>query len=154
MTKQAMSERAPGDCAQLSVPSRDVMTAPPKTVPPTVTALAALALMRQDDIHHLVVVDEHGEIRGVLSNRDYRRVLERTDSHGTIRGVHEIMVGDIMSSGTRLTTVGADTPIHEVAQLMVKRKVGCVPIVDERHRPIGILTQKDVLRELISRFVP
>jgi len=113
------------------------------------TALAALALMRQDDIRHLIVVGEHDEICGVLSNRDFRRVLERTDSHGAIRNVHEITVGDLMSSGTRLTAVDPDTPVREVAQLMVLRKAGCVPIVDEGRRPIGILTQKDVLRELI-----
>jgi CBS domain-containing protein len=149
-----MNEGAPGDRAGLSVQARDVMTADPKTAGPRTIASAALAMMRQDDIRHLVVVDDRGTLQGILSNRDYRRILERTDPQGTIRGVHEITVGDIMTPLAKLATAGSEPPILEVARLMVKRKVGCVPIVDDQRRPIGILTQKDVLQALVSRFLP
>ena len=130
--------------------ARDVMTRAPRTVEPETTILTALALMRDGGIRHLVVVDDAGRLAGVVSNRDYRKVLDSTDAAGVIHGIRDVKIKDIMTPGRSLVTAGPDTPLLDVARLMVGKKVGCVPVVDDVRRPIGILTQADVIEKLLS----
>ncbi len=44
--------------------------------------------------------------------------------------------------------VGPDTPLSQVARLMVQRRVSGVPVVDAEARPIGMLTEGDLLRRV------
>lgn len=128
--------------------ARDVMTRNPRTVTPDASVWDALAIMRQDEVRHLPVVRE-GRLVGVLSNRDYRRILERARPDGSVRGVFDIRVSEIMS-GNGLVTAERERPVRDLARLIVERKVGCIPIVDRGGRLVGIVTQKDVLASLIG----
>ena len=126
----------------------------PQTVAPSTTVWGALALMRQGDLRHLPVVDDDGTLRGILSNRDFRRLLDFLDPQGRIPHVRDIAVSEIMTKTPQVITVHPDTPVVNIAQLMVLRKVGTMPIVDAQRRVVGILTQKDVLRELLRQLAP
>ena len=64
--------------------AQDAMVRNPQTVTPSTTVWAALALMRQGDLRHLPVVDDDGRLRGILSNRDFRRLLDFLDPEGRI----------------------------------------------------------------------
>lgn len=55
-----------------------------------------------------------------------------------------------MTPQDQLVTAHPDTPMLDVAKLIVTRKVGCIPVVDSRNRPVGILTQKDVMVALVE----
>ena len=132
--------------------AQDVMTRDPQTVAPSTTVWAALALMRQGDLRHLPVVDDDGALRGILSNRDFRRLLDFLDPEGRIPHVRDIAVSEIMTKVPQVIAVHPDTPVVNIAQLMVMRKVGAMPIVDAQRRVVGILTQKDVLRELLRQL--
>jgi CBS domain-containing protein len=135
------------------VTAGEIMTRNVRTVPPEALLSTALAIMRDQDIRHLLVATGN-DLVGVLSNRDYRRVLERTGPDGTIHGVNAILVSEIMTPARNVITARPDTPVLSLAQLMVSRKVGCIPVVDDQHRPIGIVTQKDVMRALTSAGLP
>lgn len=39
---------------------------------------------------------------------------------------------------------GPDTPLPEVARLMVARDCGEIPVVDENRKPIGVITDRDI----------
>ena len=134
--------------------AQDAMVRNPQTVTPSTTVWAALALMRQGDLRHLPVVDDDGRLRGILSNRDFRRLLDFLDPEGRIPHVRDIAVSEIMTKTPHVITVHPDTPVVNIAQLMVLRKVGAMPIVDAQGRVVGILTQKDVLRELLRQLAP
>jgi len=134
--------------------AQEVMVRDPRTILASATVWTALALMRQEDIRHLPVTDEDGGLRGVLSNRDFRRLLDRLDPEGRIPHVRDIPVAAIMTDVAQVVTAHPETPLVNIAQLMVMRKVGAVPIVDARHRVIGIITQQDVLRELVHQLAP
>ena len=134
--------------------AQDVMVRDPQTVTPSTTVWTALALMRQGDVRHLPVVDDDGTLRGILSNRDFRRLLDFMDPEGRIPHVRDIAVSEIMTKVPQVITAHPDTPVVNIAQLMVTRKVGGMPIVDAQHRVVGILTQKDVLRELVRQLAP
>jgi acetoin utilization protein AcuB len=124
------------------------MARDPVTVPPDARILSALAIMRNWGVRHLLVVEDD-RLVGVLSNRDYRKVLERVGPDGTIRGVHDVTVAEIMTPGEQVITAAPETPLREVAALVVSRGIGCLPLVDPAGRPVGILSQKDVLAGLL-----
>lgn len=50
----------------------------------------------------------------------------------------------IMTS--RLTTVRADTPVEEAAQLMLTKRISGLPVVDAAGRLVGIVSEGDFLR--------
>jgi CBS domain-containing membrane protein len=56
--------------------------------------------------------------------------------------VREIMRAEVL-------TVGPGTDAREAAQIMLDRKIGCLPVVDGK-RLVGILTEADFLRYLLS----
>ncbi|OGL02710.1 MAG: hypothetical protein A3E31_10505 [Candidatus Rokubacteria bacterium RIFCSPHIGHO2_12_FULL_73_22] len=132
----------------------DVMVANPKTVSPTTTIWAALALMRQNDIRHLLVVGADGKLEGILSNRDFRRLVDFLDADGKVPRVREMTVSEIMTKGPKIFSARVGTPLLNIAQLMVRERVGAIPIVDDARRPLGIVTQKDVMGELVRQLAP
>ena len=50
--------------------------------------------------------------------------------------VRDIMVEPVI-------VVREDTPLHEIAQMMLERGIGCVPVVDEKGELQGIITESD-----------
>ena len=47
---------------------------------------------------------------------------------------------------TRVVTAGLETPIEEIAQLMLEHKISAVPLIDSDHRLLGIVSETDLLR--------
>jgi CBS domain-containing protein len=68
---------------------------------------------------------------GVLS--DWQQVAENAPSQ-----VSRYMTTDVVSVGPR-------TPLPEVARMMVDAHVHRVPVLDERGRPVGLVSSTDVL---------
>lgn len=131
--------------------AQDRMSRDLRSVPPSLSVWSALAIMRQEDIRHLLVM-EGERLVGVVSNRDYRRILERARPDGSVQHVPDLKVTEIMTPEDQLVTARPDTPMLDVAKLITARKVGCIPVLDARDRPIGILTQKDVLAALVDQL--
>lgn len=51
---------------------------------------------------------------------------------------------DIMTR--KVKSVTPTTPVHEVARAMIERKISAVPVVDERRRVVGIVSEGDLVR--------
>lgn len=61
-------------------------------------------------------------------------------------------IRDILNGKTEgVVTVPPDSPLDDAIATMVQHNVGCVVVVDGLHRPIGILSERDVLR-LYNRY--
>lgn len=45
---------------------------------------------------------------------------------------------------------GPDTPLEEVARLMVDHNCGCIPVLDEDSAPIGVITDRDIVCRTIA----
>ena len=67
--------------------ARDLMTEAPATVGPTATVRKAVDILQTLDIRHLPVVNDDGELIGMLSDRDLRSlslpISPRTGSSAT-----------------------------------------------------------------------
>src|SRR5262249_39697522 len=47
-----------------------------------------------------------------------------------------------------------DLALAALMDLMVRRRIGCVPVIDERGRPIGMVTKFDVVEQLLAARAP
>jgi CBS domain-containing membrane protein len=110
-----------------------MMTTDPTVVAPTDRLHAAAREMELGSIRHLPVVASDGTLVGVLSQRD---VLGELDPQARVE--------DAMS--TDMKTVAPTTPAHEAAYLLLRHKIGCVPVVGEHGRLVGIVTEADFVR--------
>ena len=104
------------------------------------------------NFHHLLVVDEHGKLSGVLSDRDLLRALspyvgsavETARDLATLnKRVHQIMTRHPL-------TLRPHSSVHEAAGLLLKNRISCVPIVDDDFKPVGVVSWRDLLRALSS----
>jgi CBS domain-containing membrane protein len=131
---------------------RDLMTRDPKTLGRNDQLPLADDLMKQERIRHLPVLDDDGELVGIVSQRDmFRGALAHALGYGETaqrRMLGLLVVKEVMT--TQVVTVGPDAPIADAARTMVDRKIGCLPVV-EGGRLVGILTESDFVEMLASR---
>ena len=123
---------------------RDVMTADVTTLQRNDKLTLADDIMRLGRIRHLPVLDEDGQLAGILTQRDlFRGALAKALGYGE-RAQRQLMdtlvVKEVMTAEVLTTT--PDTPLAEAAKVLVERKIGCLPVVDGG-RLIGIITEAD-----------
>ncbi len=110
----------------------------------------ALDLLRKHKIQRLPVVDGK-RLVGIVCEED---LLSTAPSPATTLSVYEIYtlldkltLDKIMV--TPVVVVGPDCPLVDAAQIMMQRKIGCLPVL-EHDELVGIITETDVLRILVE----
>jgi len=61
----------------------------------------------------------------------------------------KMLVKDVMSSP--VTTVEENAPANRVAELMAKHDVGCVIVTTKEEKPIGIITERDLVLRVLAK---
>jgi CBS domain-containing membrane protein len=133
---------------------RDIMTWPVTALAPTDTLAFAEQLMNVERVRHFPVVD--GDVLvGLISHRDILAAsistLNNPSEEEDLEVKRRVCVGDVMRGD--IETVLPDDPAVVAADKMLTQKIGCVPVVDERHHLTGILTETDFVtlaRELLA----
>ena len=83
------------------------------------TLQEALQMFREHNIRHLVIVNHRHHVEGIFTKRD----LLAVEKGGLERSV--VTVANFL-----VRTTESQTCIREVAQMMLRYKIGCVPIVE------------------------
>jgi len=103
-------------------------------------------VMRLGRVRHMPVLDGT-KLVGIVSSRDLlaaslSRVLdfEVTQRRTFLRSVE---VAEVMSQD--LITVERDATLREVATLMLRHKIGCVPVVKADKTFLGLVTETDLI---------
>jgi len=121
---------------------REVMTHGVITVPSGASLTDVLMTMCRKGVHALVVVDDEGDARGVITKVD---VL-----HHFAKDLSAIPVDEVMTP--RLITISPEARLKEAVSLMLVRRVHQLVITGddpaERRRPLGMLSVSDVVRAL------
>ena len=86
-----------------------------------------------ETIYYLYIVDEEDHLRGLVSARQLLSGMKAADTR----------ICDIME--TDLTTVSVMDDQEEVADKVAKMDLLAIPVIDESHRLIGIITHDDVI---------
>jgi acetoin utilization protein AcuB len=130
------------------------MSSEPITITPDTPFQDALKLMHEHRFRRLPVVDKHGKLVGIVSERD---LLYASPSPATSLSVWELNyllskleVQEIMTKDVITTTPG--TPIENAARLIVDNKIGGLPVVDEDNRVVGVITETDIFKTFVEMF--
>lgn len=119
------------------VPLREVMNGRLTTIGIEATIAKAAKAMCHDQVGSVIILD-HNKPIGIVTEEDIAcKVVAKDLKPSTVH------VNDIMS--TPLITVSADKTVGDAAKMMVKHKVRRLPIIDDHHKVIGIVTVRDLL---------
>ena len=108
----------------------------------------ALEVCSQKGIRHLPIVDDLGELAGLVTDRDLRYYISprigtisenNADRESLKRPVHLIMIRNTI-------TTTPQASLAEVAQLMLDHRVGCLVVIDPDRHVIGMITSSDLIR--------
>lgn len=90
------------------------------------------------------------EISGYLdiTPGDFKEVYQLAWRHARERLLRTAQAREIMTRDVALVKV--DTPLKEVAEVMARRGVSGVPVVDAADRVVGVISEKDFLKAMSS----
>ena len=124
---------------------RDLMNQKPIKVPRSSSLIDAARKMREAGVGAIVVEDD-GKICGLITDRDIaiRAVAQGRDPNTT-------RVVDICS--TELTTLSPNDDLDRAIDMMRKKAIRRVPVVDASNQAVGILSLGDLAMERDPRSV-
>ncbi|MEE2663798.1 MAG: CBS domain-containing protein [Myxococcota bacterium] len=104
-------------------------------------------IMTLGGVRHIPVV-RGGDLVGVVTERDLLRTsLSNLNQYGADARrafLSAVEIARVMSSPP--ITIEQAAPVSEAARQMAERKIGCLPVVDETGRFVGLVTETDLLR--------
>jgi CBS domain-containing protein len=111
------------------------------TISPEATILDALMQMAKKNVGALVV-EENGEICGIVSERDFARKTAETRSGNLISPVRDFMTSKVF-------TVTPEQTLDECMVWMTKEHIRHLPVVKEKQL-LGIISIGDVVKNLLD----
>jgi len=125
----------------------DLMTTDLMTLDKDASLTEAKQLMQEHNIRNLPIVDNDGKWTGMLTQREYLRcAFNLVSQYGTkllSKKESDTSVANIMC--TDMVSLEKDTPLETAAELLIKKKYACIPIVDQGML-VGILTPIDFVK--------
>jgi CBS domain-containing protein len=114
------------------------------TVPPRVSVTGLLDDLARHNVGALVVVDEHGALAGIVSERDVVRRLNERGAELLTAPVEEIMT-------TQVVTCEPSAGVDSLAEIMTQRRIRHMPVVEDG-RLVGIISIGDVVKSRIEQL--
>ncbi len=116
---------------------RDVMSTPVLTLSPDDTLQKAWDLMQTKRIRHIPLVEEK-HVVGLITQTDILVNLNRPTMKLSKLGVKDIVLAR------------ASVDLRLASSVMVERRIGCLPVIDEDQIICGILTYVDILEYFVG----
>jgi len=125
----------------------DLMTTDVVTLTEDETLADAQRCMARGRIRHLPVVRD-GRLAGLITHRDLLAasfsIFAEVESTEQRRIFATVPVVELMHRD--VVTVTSNLGVSQAAQILLENKYGCLPVVDEENRLLGIVTEADFLR--------
>jgi CBS domain-containing protein len=106
------------------------------------TVADAAKAMSENNIGAIVVVED-GSPEGIVTERDFVKRM-------AAKGGMEMRIGEIMSSP--VVSVPQDTPIPDALELMAKKRIRRLPVVEDG-RLVGVVTSRDLFPRYIDSLL-
>ncbi len=130
---------------------KEWMAKDPIVIDENTSIMKATQMMKEHRIRRIPVVRD-GKLIGIISDRD---IKEAAPSKATSLDVHElyyllseIKVKDIMTPDP--ITLKENDSVEKAAVIMLENRISGIPIVDDNDHVIGVITQTDVFKVMIS----
>ena len=128
------------------------MTTDVVTLGPDSTLGEAREILLRKHIHHLPILDGK-KLVGMLTSWDLFKLGKSAEDY------HNMKVREVMT--TKVATLDPDQHLGAVAEVLTKHLFHAVPIVNDMHELLGIVTSTDIVRyehtkeypENLERFV-
>ncbi len=128
--------------------TRDVITIAPNTKLPE-----AHRLMMDKKIRRLPVVKD-GQLVGIVTRGDVREAEPSDASSLNIWEINYLLskldIERIMTKDP--ITISEDATIGEAARLMMEKKISGLPVVNNRGKLVGIVTESDIFRLVVQEW--
>jgi CBS domain-containing protein len=141
----------------VTLTAEDLMSREVKTIPHTMSLRAAAHLLYREQISGAPVVDADGRCAGVLSATDLVRwagEMPREPGPGPVEVCSDWQMTDlrfvpeedvIHHMTADPVTATPDTPVTELARMMLEAHIHRVIVTDAERRPVGVVTSTDIL---------
>lgn len=117
----------------------DAMTKTIHSCRPDDSLATAAKLLWDHDCGCVPVLDEHGHVQGMLTDRDICMA-----AYTTGRSLGDLTAGDVMTR--EVASVLPSESLQEAEIVMRKRGVRRLPVLDDQQRIIGLLSCNDLCR--------
>ena len=114
--------------------SESGMILDPVVLPLTAIVADANENMTKYKIGGIPIVDEHGKLSGIVTNRDLR--FEKNDQ----RPITEVM------TSKNLITVKEGTSLSDAEEILQKHKIEKLPVIDDNQNLVGLITFRDITK--------
>ena len=136
-----------------SIKLKDVMTSPVITVQEWEDFHVIYDKLETYDIRHLPVVDDSGRLVGLISQRHLYKICSPHRMENGGWHYDKDMLDSFILKRVMLRDVYVLKPHNTVTEAikdMAEFKVGCIPVVDDSNRPVGIVTRDSILNFILT----
>ena len=129
---------------------KDYMTRHPIMIEPHKRLTEAQQIMVENRIRHLPVAGDGKRLLGLITRQRLQIAPERLGSLEVweiTRYLANLTVDKVMIKDKDLKTINANATIEEAADLMIRHKIGALPVIGD-NMIIGVITETDLLIEL------
>ncbi len=146
--------------------AKNIMTKKVITIKRDASVKELSELLVKNKISGIPVVDDTGSLVGVATEGDlivqdadlhFPRYFKLLDSIIYLESLNKFKrnlkkylgtkVEDVMTS--RVETVNVDTPVSEVANIMIRNNINRVPVLNKKGDLVGIITRADIVKSMI-----
>jgi acetoin utilization protein AcuB len=111
----------------------------------------AAKLIKENNIRGLPVMKKD-KLVGIVTDRDLKRAsasdANTLEIHELLFLISKIKVKDIMTKDP--ITIPLDSTIDEAAEVLLDNKLSGAPVMDDKGQVVGIITQTDIFRVMVS----
>lgn len=139
----------------MAIATRDVVS-----VPPTITIMGAVEKMTACGFRRLPVVDAgSGKLRGIITSGDIINFMGGGDKFNLVQVKHGGNLLPAINEAVRtimtqqLTSLPDSASINDAIDIILTKKVGGMPITDSDGVLVGIVTERDVMKVLVTEKV-
>lgn len=129
----------------LGMPASRLMTRPVTTLPATASLEQALRIFAERGFSCLPLVDDGGRLVGISTRSDLYRALQ-----GDLDLTTPILA---CASCEGVRTVAPEEPAQRAIEILRRHGIQHVPVVDAERRVLGMISFRDLVRELIARRI-
>lgn len=124
----------------MDVTAKEIMSTDIVTINATASVEEALKLIVNHKITGLPVVDQHGTLKGVISEYDLLKQLS------TKKPISSTAFDQDIQFSSQIESVDEDTPLPDILKLFLESRFRRLPVLDRTRKLVGIITRRDLMK--------
>jgi CBS domain-containing protein len=112
----------------------------------TTTVKKLIQSMVKDNVRRGILVDKNKNVKGIVTVTDLIRFISDQIIRNGEGNIDILKTKAKDFAETDVITVNANESVAHVADLLVEKKMGGVPVVDDQDHLVGVFTERDILK--------